>query len=80
VASLTFRDQLKGKGHLLRWVLDKDVLGPAGTVPPAVAPFFRAANGKYPCVLLAPMAGGTITRFDFPADEAGLWKLIGGRP
>ena len=78
LASLKLRDELARRGHHLVGILERDQ---AKDAPPGLAPFYEAASGKpLPRIEIAPVAGGTITDYPLPADEASLWKILGESP
>ena len=65
-------------GHVLLGVLDKDLVGPDGQVPQKYQPWFEAGLSRIPCMLVAPVQGGTITSYPLPADEQAVWDLLEG--
>lgn len=74
LGSLTFRRQLETEGHRFQGVYDLDS---KGTAPTDLAPWFQAvSDADLPCMLVAPLEGGTIRRLPMPADEASCLKQL----
>lgn len=79
ISGLKIRKAIEDKGHKFVGVWDKDMRGPDGTIPAAVAPWANAAAGKtLPALLTAPLAGGQVVAHTMPADETALWTILGG--
>ena len=77
LASLLVRKDLEAKGHRLVGVFDPDT---AGTVTDQnLKAWFAAAQGKAPCLAIAPMEGGTIQIFPLPESKDALWKILEGK-
>ena len=73
LSSLTLRKQLQDKGHYFLGVFDKDAEPYAAE---RLKPWFSAAKGKTPCVVLAPIEGGNLYTYPLPATVKELWKLV----
>lgn len=82
LSSLTFREELKKAGHKLveGGIVDQHIKDAGGKVHATLAPFFNACKGKkLPRLCLAPLKGGTIVTYPLPADEVGVFKILGGK-
>ncbi len=78
LASLALRVELSKAGHGFLGNLDPSRSQGA---PAAYAPWFEAAEGKtLPVVVLKGVTSGKYTVHPLPDDDAGLWKLLGGKP
>jgi hypothetical protein len=75
LTSLTFRKFLQSKGHNFLGCKDKDARDSKGAVPAELAPFFSAAGGKTPSIVIR-YANGIIKVFPLPADEAATTALL----
>ncbi|HUT88707.1 MAG TPA: hypothetical protein VMY37_04375 [Thermoguttaceae bacterium] len=76
LGSLTLREELKKRGHVLLGVYDKDCTGPGG-LPEKLKPWWKSIEGDaLPRVALAPIDGGEIRDYPLPADPTALWKLL----
>lgn len=78
LAGLKFRKQVFDKGHTILGFYDPSP-EVRKTAPKEFVPWFEAADGKVPCILMAPLEGGPIVAKPMPANEDEFWKLVGGK-
>lgn len=77
LAGLTFREELKAKGHKIVCFYDKDIRGTNATIPTHLQSWFDAIkNDSLPRVAFAPIEGGPIRDFPLPADKTALDRLL----
>jgi len=80
LTSVTFRERLISSGHILRGIVDQDIINAGGSVPEALAPFLQAvtdSKASLPVLAEAPWGGGQVTVYALPADDDAVFKLLG---